>query len=260
MARQSNDDGFSIIEILLVIIIVGSIVGIGLYIHRALKNENSTYDSATKISESSSPKFKRIQKKASTSVATSTDPYSGWKTYTSSEEKATFEYPSDWSIDASDAMSSNDPNNHDFTAIKSPDGQVIVRWTSEIDGFGNEYGTTYPYNDVVSKTPIKNASGDFVISGTTTLDGTAYYPWIAVANNPTDGILATGISGTLDTFLGRNNLNPTTGHHDTALFSTSGPRTNEDSPSLSQAQAIAYLSNGDMQQARLILLSLSYSQ
>jgi hypothetical protein len=66
--KQKTD--YSVREIVLVIIIAASAIGLGLYVHFALQNMSDTYASATKISESTSPKFGKIQDKNNLEVVT----------------------------------------------------------------------------------------------------------------------------------------------------------------------------------------------
>jgi len=82
---KKNQSGFSIVEGLLILIIVGIIGGTGWYVWQAKNNTDDNLSSATKTSNSSQ------------STAT-TSPYSGWKTFTSENEKFTFKYPNDWKI------------------------------------------------------------------------------------------------------------------------------------------------------------------
>jgi hypothetical protein len=241
----SNSQGFALVELLLAaaVVLVLGVAGVLVYNQQHKPKSDTTANSSTNTS---------------TSKQTAADPYAGWKIYASTVEKVTFKYPADWTVDAADQYASNDPTNHDYIALKSPSGNVVVRWTSEVDGFGGEPGANYPLSKVFDKTPISGASNDYVVSGITTLDGSIYYPWIAVENDATYGALSSGVNSGLALFMGHNNVNPTTEKADTTLFSTSGPRVNEGAPGLSEAQAQAYLSNADMQQAKLILASLSY--
>jgi len=237
----------------LAVIVLVVIVGGGAYVYHKNHKTKTVSDSTSTSSTSKTSKTSTNDK-----TATTTDPYAGWQTYTSTEEKATFKYPSNWTVDTADQYASNDSAIHDYTGLKSPDGKVLVRWTSKIDGFGNEHSANYPYTTAIDKTPVTGAASDYVVSGITTADGSTYYPWIALENDAAYGALSTGVAGSLDTFLGRNNLDSTTGQPDTALFSTSGPRVNQGAPALSQSDAQAYLSSADMQQAKLILESFSH--
>lgn len=174
--------------------------------------------------------------------------------HSSSKEKATFTYPSSWTI-AKPVVTSNDATNSDQAAIVSPSGGIKISWVTDITGFGNEHSSSYPLITVVDKTPISGAPGYFVVSGVTTLDGTTYHPWIAVQD--ANGILTSGVMGDVATFQGKHNLNASTGATTGILFSTSGLRTSQNTPSLAQAQATAWFSGSEAQQAKQILLSFS---
>jgi hypothetical protein len=93
-----------------------------------------------------------------------------------------------------------------------------------------------------------------VISGTTTLDGTTHYPWIAVQE--TGGLETSGVAGNLITFTSHWATNPTTDDFTGILFSTSGARTNQNSPALTKRQATAWFNSTEAMQAELILQSL----
>lgn len=178
------------------------------------------------------------------------------RTYSSTIEQASFQYPGDWKVSKSSG-SSNIPN-ADIFSITSPSGAITISWISAITGFGNEFGTSYPLNSIVSKTPVPSAPGIFVVDGTTTLDGSTYHPWIAVQD--ANGVVKNGVGGDLVTFAGRHNKNPGTKHGADALFSTSGPRAHEGSPALTLNQAQAWFSSTDAQQAQQILLSFNDKQ
>lgn len=243
MEKASRTSGFGLLELLLGIVTLAAL-GLGgwvAYSKLAAKSASSTTNTKTSVVPSRA-----------------TDPYAGWKVYTSSAEKITFKYPDDWMVDAQDALVPNDPANTDYIALKSPDGKVVVHWVSEVDGFGDEHTDSYPYNEIIDKTLIPGAAHHYVISGITTLDSKTYYPWIAVGDDTQAAKFSKGVAGNVAFFTGINNINPTTNSHSGVLFSTSGLRTNQSEPALTEARAKAYLSSADMQQAKLILLSLHY--
>jgi hypothetical protein len=194
----------------------------------------------------------------SSSVPT-TKSYTGWITYTSSVEKLSFKYPSNWTLDPAAAYAATFPSVKDYTAIKSPDGKATVHWTSIMTGYASTDSPFFPYVYVLDKTAIPGAHGDYVVSGATTLDGSEYYPWIAV-QSANGGMLTSGDNGSPNTFMGRNNTDVAHSYPPQALLSTSGPRPNDNNarsfPSLSQADA--YLKTPDMQEAKSILLSVTY--
>jgi len=245
---HKNQDGFSAVETVLVIIVV-VLIGVAgwlVYKNNHKKTENKTATNTTQTTTDTNKK---------------TDPYAGWKTYTASEEKATFKYPSDWTVDSADPYAkSNDPNNTDHISLKSPDGKTHVRWSSMVTGLGHEKDDKYPYTTVVEKSAIAGTSGNFVISAVTTNDGSTFYPWIGMVNDATLAPVETGVNTLTVTFKGKNNKNPSNDNqHDSALFSTSGPGANTGTPSFKTLdEAKAYLATPDMQQAKMIIASFSY--
>jgi hypothetical protein len=190
----------------------------------------------------------------STQKIINTNPYAGWKTYSSPTEKASFQYPSNWTV-TKPYIASGDSNNTDRVGIKSPSGDITISYVADLSGFGNEHAATYPLNTIISKTSIPNAPGLYVVSGTTTLDDTTYYPWIAVQES--DGLVTNGVMGNLITFNGHFATNPTTDDFTGILFSTSGARTNQNSPALTKSKASAWFNTAEAKQAKLILMSLN---
>lgn len=83
-----NSKGFGVVEGLLIVIIVGLICGAGYYVYKANKNTNESLHN-TGNSEA-------IRSEAQ--EETDMDPTVGWKTYTSSNPKFSFKYPSEWNV------------------------------------------------------------------------------------------------------------------------------------------------------------------
>ena len=181
-------------------------------------------------------------------------PYAGWNTYNSVSEKASFRYPKSWKVTKPYEVS-NDGNNTDQVGITSPSGKITISYVTDLTGFGNEHTSLYPNNTVITKTPIKNAPGLYVVSGITTTDGKTYSPWIAVQDD--NGIVNSGVMGNVATFTSHYAINPSTDDFTGILFSTSGARTNQNSPSLTKSQATAWLETTEARQAKQILLSFN---
>ncbi|HEU4967148.1 MAG TPA: hypothetical protein VFT53_06790, partial [Candidatus Saccharimonadales bacterium] len=198
----------------------------------------------------------RYYRFASDSRATSiSDPaqHTVWKTYTSSDEKASFRYPETWKTVAS-CIHSNDANNNDHVCLASPSGEIKISWVTDLSGLGGEHSANYPYNTIFNKTAIAKAPGLYVISGATTLDGKTYHPWIAVQDD--NGIVSTDVQGDVATFTSHWATNPTTDDLTGILFSTTGARTSQSTPGLTKAQAASWFSGAEAQQAKTIMLSL----
>jgi len=188
---------------------------------------------------------------------------SNWKTYNSSVEKATFKYPPNWKI-VEPSIKSNNPNISDQIGLLSPSREVKISWVSALDGFGGAcnmktLGTegACPLFTLINKMPINNATGLFVISGTMTSDGKKYDPFLAVQDN--NGLVKSMRTMGYDMFIGKNNgkLTEYSGENTHVLFSTSDTD-GYNGLSLSEVEANEWFNKPEVQQAKLILESLSY--
>lgn len=119
---KHNQDGFSAVEIILVLIIVTLLGAIGWYVYNQSKNK--TPDSMS-VSTSSAPQ-----------KTTETDPYAGWKSYTLVHEKASFKYPSDWTL----KDTNTDPVMSDMDSIelKAPSGASLTISAHPAGGYGGD--------------------------------------------------------------------------------------------------------------------------
>ena len=106
---KQNESGFSVVEVVLVLVIVVLLGVVGWFVY---KNQKKTTPSTTTT----------VNTTASTPAKTTTtpvvDPYAGWKSY--SRYGVTFKYPSDWGFKANDTSQSSS------TALTSPDFAVTV--------------------------------------------------------------------------------------------------------------------------------------
>jgi hypothetical protein len=209
---------------------------------------------------------------------TASDPYSGWKTYTSSFEKLSFKYPATWKS-VTPAVPSSDPNADSFE-LESPSGNLTVSWDSVVDGIGGACSNTImpgtavsadslgpcPYWTVLDTQKLTGADLYFA-DGIVTDDGVNYRPWCALQSP--DGIIKSESNIGYLLFMGKNNDVVENGHdlgtQQAGLMcgrpfggqSLNGSTT---VTKLSKSEATAFLSTPEMQQAKLILLSAAYSQ
>lgn len=84
--------GFSVIEALLILVIVGMLGFTGWYVWHAKQNAYNILSA----DNSSTPNINKKNSTSNSSVSNS-DQYTGWKTYSSDKEGLSFKYPSDWS-------------------------------------------------------------------------------------------------------------------------------------------------------------------
>jgi cytoskeletal protein RodZ len=94
MGKLKNDqNGFSAVEAVLIIVIAGMIGFVGWYVYRAMKNTNNAYSSSLADSTGSSAKFKH---KSSKKGAANADPTANWTTVKSPDASFTFKLPQSW--------------------------------------------------------------------------------------------------------------------------------------------------------------------
>ena len=82
--KKTNQKGFSAVEGVLLLVILGMIGFTGWYVYHSKKVANKESNSQATVQT------------VVTKESTSTNPYAGWKTYTNQEAGLTFQYPSNW--------------------------------------------------------------------------------------------------------------------------------------------------------------------
>jgi hypothetical protein len=253
MIKRKNAKGFTVVEILLVLIFVALVVLTGLYVMHNHKTSNSS-----KINNKVTANTTKLNSPSKTM-----DPYTGWKTYTSATEHANFKYPSTWTkTDTSGRY--GDPST-DAVDLKSPSGAITISWASVVSGVGgacddqvalnsNDPNTAVPCPQftVFSKTAITGASGLYVITASVTDEGTTYRPWMAVQDS--SGILTSKRTMDYSLYQTKN-----AGKDYLVLFSINGTNGTYTGASYSNPlQTAAFFGGAEAQQAKLILLSLTY--
>jgi len=261
MIKSQNSKGFSVVEALLVIIVVGILGFTGWFVYHAKNVANKNYNSQPTTQASKTNKDSQ----------TADGPYAGWKTYSSSFEKLSFKYPSSWKS-VTPAIPSTAPGADSFE-LKSPSGAVTVSWDSEIDGIGGACdpevmpGDTSPagqpnpcpYWTVLDKQKLAGADL-YYVAGVVTEDGNTYSPWCALQD--ADGIVQSqGNMGYL-LFTGKNNYVNQAGYnkslHELAGLLCGKPFGGQGLVTGTKAQATAALSDAEFKQAKQILLSATY--
>src|SRR6266571_2194849 len=125
MRQREHQPGFGTIEVLLVVLVVAALAVTGLLVYQRYK-PSSARNSAT-----TSPSQTTTQPKSTTTTQPAQSVYTGWKTYTSTNEKAHFQYPSNWTT-TKPFTASNDTSNTDQIGITSPSGAVTVSWVTDL--------------------------------------------------------------------------------------------------------------------------------
>lgn len=266
LPAKRSQSGFSAIEALLIILVVAAMAVIGFVVYQHHRPNSAKNSAATNLTHTTSPTQSTVAQSAPT------DPYEGWKLYTSSEEKASFKYPSNWTtVDTSGKIGATG----DSLQLKSPSGALTLSWFSAVSGLGGACDATImpgtavgtgalgpcPYWYVLDKQKLTGADL-YYVAGIETNDDSTYAPWCALQSS--NGILNNEGSIGYQLFQGKNNDFKENGH-DLGLQQAGlkcgtsfGDFAHQGLPTGTKAQATALLSTSEYQQAKLILLSFSY--
>jgi len=97
--KKTNQTGFSIVEALLILVVVGILGFTGWYVYHAKQTSDKSYSAA---SNSTAPTYK---KKTTTTKTATANPYAGWNTCDDTADGVSFKYPSGWTVQGSTAGS-----------------------------------------------------------------------------------------------------------------------------------------------------------
>lgn len=185
MSKLNNHSGFSAVEALLILIIVGILGFTGWYVYHAKQTSNKDYSAAA---NSTVPSYKK--KTATKPTATvAPDPYTGWKSASLKYEKVAYKYPSDWTVTDKSASSPKGAGcvypGTDNVILTSPSNhQVELRTGLECNGgAGAKIFDTIPVASLGQNLHISLAASD--LSGTPTDPTSAcLYPTATQAGYP----------------------------------------------------------------------------
>lgn len=111
------ENGFTVVETLLVILIL-AVIGFGGYYvwHNQHKSITSTTVTSTALKS-------HISTKTATATTQTPNPYAGWKSYTLTDEKLSFQYPSTWHLtDYTNTGAGNQDYHADWVELTSSSG------------------------------------------------------------------------------------------------------------------------------------------
>lgn len=166
--KKANQIGFSIIEVLLILIVVSILGFTGWYVYHAKQASNKNYSAAASLS---APAYK---KKAATAVTTTTNAYVGWKTFCSSKTSACFKYDPSWTFAECAPVQVNEQGNFqncpssETVSLIAPDKVTRVDWyldpyvatdTGPCTQGSSQHGSTY--SDI---TAVPNTSNLYFVN------------------------------------------------------------------------------------------------
>ena len=99
MTQNNSNPGFSIVEGLLILVVVGILGFTGWYVYHVKQMSDKNYSA----NNSTVPSYK---KRTSTS-ATSVNPYAGWQQYCSDYGGICFKYPQNWTSTSTQTSDQN---------------------------------------------------------------------------------------------------------------------------------------------------------
>lgn len=88
---QTNQKGFSVVEVIIVLVVVGLIGGAGFVAYKNHNKKPTANPVATTTTTKPDPAETQL-------ITQATDPYAGWKSFTSDAGGFSLKYPADWTI------------------------------------------------------------------------------------------------------------------------------------------------------------------
>jgi len=157
MAKLKNHSGFSVVEALLIVLVVGILGFTGWFVYHSQQ-------AASKDSNSQS-KVQTTTQKAAPPV----DPYADWEQYCSDYGGVCFKYPQDWQLSS---VETADPNIKG-AQLTSPSGGIKVLYTPYVDGIGGacESNLCFFQAASITKPAADNAGTLKVVKGVYTNKG-----------------------------------------------------------------------------------------
>lgn len=256
--------GFSALEGLLILVVIGIIGGVGYFVFQARDQSNQT---AKNTSASQTSQTSPLE-------TTTNDTYAGWTTYTSRVEKMTFKYPDDWA-----ATKNENDNGVDSMVVVAPSKNIKISWIAARDGIGGGCDeNNAPGNDENAKLGLSDCPYFFVLDKQKLAKDdlyavfgvmlsnrdNKYTPWCALQSN--EGIVSNMSSIGYLLFRGKNNAqifngqssgNASAGLYCDAFFQ--GPDATFTAPLAgSKADASKYWSTDEGKQVKQLLLSAQY--
>jgi type II secretory pathway pseudopilin PulG len=199
--KKNKQHGFSVIEGLLILVIVGLLGFVGWYVWNSQNITDKLLDSSAK----SSGVVVKTSKKKIAPPPSAADPTANWVTYTSKTGQYSLKYPSNW-------VAAKAPKGCD-----SSDGALLL-----LGGNSSSVGTYCADGDVAGQVYVYSAAGNYV-SGSS-LD-TQRHPDLKTQSVTVNGITGTKQTGTYKSLADDIGSGPINGEVDTQYVFYANSRT-----------------------------------
>lgn len=114
---KPKQSGFSIIEVLLVVLVVAVLAGSGIVVYQRHKSTSAKNSAAT------TPNQTTAQSQNTVAQSAPTNPYEGWKTFTSDADHFSIKYPPTWVLDTKNDQAGT--VSADYATLTSPSKTVL---------------------------------------------------------------------------------------------------------------------------------------
>lgn len=118
-----NQNGFSVVEIIMAIVIVGLVGAVGWLFWNQATGKTASSASTSSVADKKSPQV-------------SPESTSGIKTYQNKALGIAFNYPSTWTLSDSTSSRYKSIDSDDIKKVQSPDGFILVFSTLSLSGYG----------------------------------------------------------------------------------------------------------------------------
>ncbi len=105
---NNNESGFSAVEAILFILVIGIISFVGWYLYMVKHNANVSFNKSTNALTGANSLDKPNGTNTKPIQTSDANSYNGWKTYSLKNDKLTFKYPSDWILKDSTSSDNGD--------------------------------------------------------------------------------------------------------------------------------------------------------
>lgn len=219
---SKNEQGFSIVELIMVIVIVILIGTVGYFVYKNHQPTKAVTLTKT-VTKTPAP---------AANAPTAANPYAGWASYTLQNEKSTFQYPTSWK-----AVNTGATDGQDMIELTAPDGYYVNIQTVNLGHPSLDSPTT-----IIDSVPLTFVGQSGFINYFSVADASSS---TGISINAELSMTSTSVFGSL---FPTKNLNPS-GYYSINLGNKSTPISLDN---------IKNDTNGDFSNTKLVIESIKY--